>query len=177
MDDTSRDIQSNANSRKRSGRTVARAALLLVVVGISGAVFWATYGQFGAISNPFGVFSRSANAQPQADAPSQPGMQASDSSPPTLGTLQQSIQELQASQQHTAEQLEVVQRQLASEQGERKLLSEQVGALSGRVDGRSAMAAAVTTGTALPIPRKKPAIPAGLAASPPVRTGAAKPPT
>jgi uncharacterized protein HemX len=179
MDETSRDLQSNANGgkRSRSSRTVTRVALLLVVVGISAAVFWATYGQFGTLYGQFSAFSRSATAQPQADGSSQPGMEASDNSPPSLSTLQQSIQELQASQQRTAEQLELVQRQLASEQGERKLLSEQVGALSGRLDGRSAMAAAVTTGNALPIPKRKPAMPAGGTAIPPVRTGAIKPPT
>jgi chromosome segregation ATPase len=74
-----------------------------------------------------------------------------------LNALQQSLTGLQASQQHTADQLELIQRQLASEQGERKMLSEQVGALSGRVDGLSASATSVTTGTASQSPKKKPA--------------------
>jgi chromosome segregation ATPase len=74
-----------------------------------------------------------------------------------LNELQQSVKGLQASQQHITDQLEVIQRQLASEQGERKLLSEQVGALSGRVDGLSASATSVTTGTASQSPKKKPA--------------------
>jgi hypothetical protein len=167
----SRDTQPNAKSggRLRSGRrTVTRIALLLSVVAISAVVFWATYGQLGASF-------RSANAEAQGS--SQPGAEAADNGPPSLGGLQQSVQDLQASQQHTAEQLELIQRQLASEQGERKLLSEQVSALSGRLDGRSAMASSLTTGAALPIPKRKPAVPAIGVASPAARTAVVKPPT
>jgi chromosome segregation ATPase len=74
-----------------------------------------------------------------------------------LNELRQSVTGLQTSQQHMADQLELIQRQLASEQGERKMLSEQVEALSGRVDGLSASAPSVTTGTASQSAKKKPA--------------------
>jgi uncharacterized coiled-coil protein SlyX len=49
-----------------------------------------------------------------------------------VANLRQSIQELQAAQQRAAEH--GLQRQISAEQGERKLLSEQLGALSARVD-------------------------------------------
>jgi uncharacterized protein HemX len=178
MDDTSREIQPNPGSgkRSRSGRTVSSVALLLAVVGISAAVFWATYGQFGAFS------LRGAAAQLQTPDPSHPRMEASDDTNPSLNSLSQSVQELRASQQHATEELELIQRQLASEQGERKLLSDQVGALSGRVSGlsvpqRNALASSVTTGTAVQAPKRKPASPSIGTASPPVRTGVVRPQT
>jgi uncharacterized protein HemX len=177
MSDTSRETQPNPNSgvRSRSRRTVTRVALLLAVVGISAVVFWATYGQLGALS-------RAATAQPQAQDPSQARVEASDDAMPSLHTLQQSVQDLQAAQQRTADQLDLIQRQLASEQGERKLLTDQVGSLSGRVSGlpqtqRNALASSVTTGAAVQPPKKKPALPSIGNASPPARTGAVRPPT
>jgi hypothetical protein len=179
MDDTLRQTQSNPGSGQRSGRTVNRVALLLTVVGISAAVFWATYGQLGA-------FSRGAAAHFQALAPSHSGMEGSgsDETMPSLNSLQQSVQELQTTQQRTADALELIQRQMASEQGERKLLSEQVGALSGRVSGlpgsqpaRNALASTVTTGTAVQLPKRRPVAPTMGAANPPARTVGARPPT
>jgi TolA-binding protein len=153
MGDTSRETQLPKNGeRSRSGRLVTVVVLLLSVVGIGAAVFWANY-------DPFSETSRTATAQPaaQPQAQSSPRVEASDDTMQVLNALQQSVKGLQASQQHMADQLEVIQRQLASEQGERKLLSEQVGALSGRVDGLSTSATSVTTGTASLSPKKKPA--------------------
>ena len=51
-----------------------------------------------------------------------------------MATLQQTVKDLQAAQQSAANQISDLQRQLSAEQGERKLLSEQVGALAARVD-------------------------------------------
>lgn len=52
-----------------------------------------------------------------------------------LTTLQQTVQEVQSNQQKVSEQVDGLRRKLASEGGERKLLSDQLGALSARVDG------------------------------------------
>jgi hypothetical protein len=153
MDDTPRRTQPNPRrvERSRPGRRGSPVLLLLSVVGISAVVFWATYGQ-GQLSTP--LSAAAAQSAPQTQA------KASDQATQSLDALRQSVNELQASQQHMVEQLDLLQRQLASEQGERKLLSEQVGALSGRVDGRSAQASSVTTGTAVQSPKRKPAPPA-----------------
>ena len=51
-----------------------------------------------------------------------------------LAPLQQSIKDLQAAAQRAADQTSDFQRQLSAQQGEQKLLAEQVGALSARVD-------------------------------------------
>jgi uncharacterized protein HemX len=177
MSDTSRETQPNPKSgeRSRSRRTVTSVVLLLFVVGISAVVFWATYGRLDALS-------RTATAQPQIEDPSHARVEASDDTMPSLHALQQSVQDLQAAQQRTADQLDLIQRQLASEQGERKLLSDQVGSLSGRVSGlpqtpRNALASSLTTGAAVQPPKRKPAAPSVGIASPPVRTGGVRPPT
>jgi peptidoglycan hydrolase CwlO-like protein len=109
---------------------VILVALLLSVVGIGAVVFWANYDQLSASL-------RTVTAQPatQPQVPSSPPVQ--DDTMRSLNALQQSIKGLQTAQQNMSDQLDLVQRQLASEQGERKMLSEQVGALSGRVDGLS----------------------------------------
>jgi cytochrome c-type biogenesis protein CcmH/NrfG len=58
--------------------------------------------------------------------------QHSDETKPVA--MEQTVKDLQASLQQTADQLTEIKRELAAEQGERKLLSEQVGALAGRID-------------------------------------------
>jgi uncharacterized protein HemX len=153
MGTTSRETQLKPRTeRSRWGRMVAIVVLLLSVVGIGAVVFWANYDQLSAPS-------RTATAQPavQPQDPSPSRVEASDDTMRLLNELRQSVTGLQTSQQHMADQLELIQRQLASEQGERKMLSEQVGALSGRVDGLSASAPSVTTGTASQSAKKKPA--------------------
>ena len=51
--------------------------------------------------------------------------------------LQETIKDLQSSQKNLQDRLERFEMQLSKEQGESKMLSEQVGALSSRVDGLS----------------------------------------
>jgi TolA-binding protein len=131
---------------------VTLVGLLLAVVGIGAVVFWANYRQLSA---PSSMTTAQPAAQPQA--PSPPRAEAFDDTMRSLNDLQQLVRGLQASQQQMADQLELIQRQLASEQGERKMLSEQVGALSGRVDGLSTPATSVTTGTTSQSPKQKPA--------------------
>ena len=68
--------------------------------------------------------------------------------------LQETIQDLQSSRKHLQDRLERVEMQLTKEQGEFKMLSEQVGALSSRVDGLSAPPPASTGGISQ-APKKK----------------------
>jgi chromosome segregation ATPase len=60
---------------------------------------------------------------------------ANDETKQTLAALQQTVNDLQSARQRDEGQIADLQRQLSAEQGERKLLSDQVGALAGRVDG------------------------------------------
>jgi hypothetical protein len=116
---------------------VAVVVLLLSIAVIGAVIFWANRGELSAPS-------RTATTQPAAQPPQAPSppprLEASDDTMQSLNALQQSVKDLQSSQQHLTDQLDLVQRRLAAEQGERKMLSEQVGALSGRVDGLSTSA-------------------------------------
>lgn len=76
------------------------------------------------------------------------------------------VKDLAASLQQATDKLEVTQRRLAAEQGERQLLSEQVGALSARLSALSASNASVSSAASnAPVPaaaapsllKKKPA--------------------
>jgi peptidoglycan hydrolase CwlO-like protein len=51
-----------------------------------------------------------------------------------LAALQKTVKDLQTSQQDAAEKISKLQQQISAEQGNRKLLSEQIGALSARFD-------------------------------------------
>jgi uncharacterized protein HemX len=135
MSDTPRD------SRPSSARTAITVLLVLATVGLGATVVWQNY-------EPAKIASVQPAVQSQAPQQAEP----SDETRQSLNALQQAVKDLQASQQQTADQLSETKRELAAEQGERKMLSEQVGALAGRVDGLAAASAssvaAGTTGTA-----------------------------
>jgi chromosome segregation ATPase len=117
--------------------------LLSLVVGIGGVVLWQKYGSdLGALSQM--IASRLSTTGPATET-----SEAADTATPSL-------KDLQTSQQQMADKLEDIQRQIAAEQGERKLLSDQLAALSGRVNGLSTSNASVTTGMALQAAKKKP---------------------
>ena len=132
-------------SRPSSARTAITVLLVLATVGLGATVVWQNYG-------PATEPAKTASVQPavQSQAPQQ--AEPSDETRQSLNALQQAVKDLQASQQQTADQLSETKKELAAEQGERKMLSEQVGALAGRVDGLAAASAssvaAGTTGTA-----------------------------
>jgi uncharacterized protein HemX len=109
----------------RPRRLLPWVLLLLLAVAIV-AVLWAS-NRVGSESSPLTA------VHPDA-APSQAAELADKTARDAVVNLQQTIQELQAAQQRTAEQISVLQRQISAEQGQRKLLSEQLGGLSGRMD-------------------------------------------
>src|SRR5690606_23278065 len=80
-----------------------------------------------------------------ARGPSTPPVEASDKAKQQrdqwqqqLDALQEELKNLKASQQKLAGEMDELKRQTSRESGERKLLSDQVGSLSTRVDGLSA---------------------------------------
>ena len=98
--------------------------LILVVVVIGGAFIWAS-NRPGKDSSPV--------AANQSGAQHAPASQ--DETKQALATLQLAVNDLKSARQHDADQIADLQRQLSAEEGERKLLSDQVSAMAGRVDG------------------------------------------
>jgi chromosome segregation ATPase len=117
------------------------ALLIFAAIAVGATVAWQKYG--------FSAEPTTASVQPAVQ--SQPTLQAnpSDETKQALNALEQTVKDIHASQQQMADQLSETKRQIAAEQGERKMLSEQVGALAGRLDSlAAASASSVTPGTA-----------------------------
>jgi uncharacterized protein HemX len=83
------------------------------------------------------------NHAQQASTPSVEATQTSikpspafqDQTQQTLTDLQQTVKDLQSAHERDESRIDDLQRRLSAEQGERKLLSDQVSGLVGRVDG------------------------------------------
>jgi uncharacterized coiled-coil protein SlyX len=134
--------------------STAIVAVLLVCVGAGLAFFWRAYG--GSVS-----------ALPSIAAVNGPA-----AAPPGAAAKAVGPADLQALQQQLAGQIQAVTQLLASQQAEVKRLSDQLAALTGKVDTLQQPAApAPAAKQAAPV-RKKPA-PAPVAANP---AGAAAPP-
>lgn len=134
MNDTSTE------TRPRSTGTAIAVVLVLAAVCLGGVFVWQNQSR---LTDP------TAGGQPAVQSQAPPRAQASDETKQVLNALEQTVKDLQASQQKMTDQL-------AAEQGERKMLSEQVGALAGRVDSlAAASAASVTPGATGNAPAKK----------------------
>jgi Tfp pilus assembly protein FimV len=131
--------------RSRSSRAPA-AILLLLACGMAAVVL---RQNFGGLVTLYQVGSTQSST-PVTQAP------ASDSMTQPVEELRQMVKDLGASLQQATDKLEVTQRQLAAEQGERKLLSEQVGALSARVSALSTSNASVSPAAGPSLLKRKP---------------------
>ena len=95
--------------------------LILVAVATFGAILWSARGP----------------SVPPVEVADE-AKQQRDQWKQQLDALQQEVKGLQTFQQKLAGEMEELRRQTSRESGERKLLSDQVGSLSARVDGLSA---------------------------------------
>ena len=141
--------------RSRRRRVIPVVVLLLAAAGVGGFVLWEKYGGLVAPS-------QTAATETETESPAATPVAAETSQSPD--TTAQLLKDLQTAQQQAADKLEDIQRQLAAEQDERKSLSEQVEALTGRVNSLSASNASV--GTALQAAKKKPKSPDSVALRP-----------
>ena len=99
--------------------------VVIVVVVVGGALFW-----------------RNNHAQ-QASAPAMEATGSGTAAPPAspsptqqaVTDLQQTVKDLQTARDRDESRINDLQQQLSAEQGERKLLSDQIGGLAGRLDG------------------------------------------
>lgn len=124
------------------------ALVIFAAIAVGAIVAWQKYG--------FSAAPTTASVQPAVQ--SQPPLRANpyDETKQALSALQQTVKEIQASQQEMADRLSETKQQLAAEQGERKMLSEQVGGLAGRLDRlAAASASSVAPGTAGSAAKKK----------------------
>lgn len=105
--------------------------VVVVVVGlVGGTLFWRNnHAQQGSTpsveASQTSVKPSSASEDPGHDHRTQQ----------TLTDLQQAVKDLQSARERDEGRIDDLQRQLSAEQGERKLLSDQVSGLVGRVDG------------------------------------------
>jgi TolA-binding protein len=128
-------------TRSRSARTAVVALLIFAAIAVGATVAWQKYG--------FSAEPTTASVQLAVQSRPLPGTNSSDETKQALNALEQTVKDIQASQQQMADHLSETKQQLAAEQGERKMLSEQVGALAGRLDSlAAASASSVTPGTA-----------------------------
>ena len=98
--------------------------LILLLIAVGGAFLWTNYQS---------VSKSPVVAQPTAEPPT-PREVADEPARQALAALQQTVKDLQTSQQDAAEKISKLQQQISAEQGQRKLLSEQLGALSARLE-------------------------------------------
>jgi peptidoglycan hydrolase CwlO-like protein len=92
--------------------------LILLFIAVGGAFLWTNY--------------QSASESPVVAEPSREV--ADEKARQALAALQQTVKDLQNSREDTAEKISNLQRQISAEQGARKMLSEQLGALSARFE-------------------------------------------
>jgi len=121
---------------KRSKTSFVVLLLMLGAVAVFGAILWSANGSL---------------VSPRAEAPDE-AKQLRHEWNQQREAIQETLKSLQASQQKLAREMDDLKRQIAREGGERKLLSDQVGSLSARVNGLAEANASATERVA---PRKR----------------------
>jgi hypothetical protein len=114
------DSANHSNYASARRRQILPMLLVLVLVALGGGLYLVSHRNRG-----------DSIAQQQAETTSPVSREDLKQA---LAPLQQSIRDLQAASQRAADQTSDFQRQLSAQQGEQKLLAQQVGALSARVD-------------------------------------------
>ncbi|MGY4311254.1 hypothetical protein [Bradyrhizobium sp. JR3.5] len=127
-----------ADARPRSALPLFVAVFALVVAG---GGLWVSYSNATKITTS----QEHAAAAPPPDPAIQQIKQ-------TLSSLQQAVQGIQAEQQRQAAQIGDVQQKTAAQHGEQKLISDQLAALSGRVNSLESARAE----SAAPVPQPAP---------------------
>lgn len=131
-----------ADARPRSAVSSLVALLALIVAG-------------GALWMSYTSGTRSTTPQEQAAAAPAPDP-AIEQLKQSLASLQQAVQGMQSDQQKVATQVSDVQQRLAAHQGDQKLLSDQLGSLSARVNSLESARAESPTPQPAPAPAPAP---------------------
>ncbi|MGY3408425.1 gas vesicle protein [Bradyrhizobium sp. GM5.1] len=128
MTEPSAQTQPSSTDKSRKGPLAVVLTLILVAGGI-GAFAWRS--------------SESPATEAVAQSPARPAPQTAppEQSTASINALKESVAGLDASRKQVSDEVADLKRQLATEQGERKMLAEQLGSLSNRVDSLAASAA------------------------------------
>ena len=136
------DLTPETRPRGQTGLLIA-TVLVIVVAIVAGLVWKQTRDRSGPGSTT--AASQTAPAQNRSTTVSQ-NTQGSGSSDTSLDQLKEQVKDLEAARQSLAQQLDATKQQLSQDEGDIKLLSQQLGGLSERVDGLSGSRASMPRG-------------------------------
>ena len=125
------DSSTQPSNNHKSGPGLLTIVLTLILVA----------GSIGAFAVWQGLLTPTTKAVAQSPAPSATQPPAPEQSTASIQALKESVAGLEASRKQVSDEVVDLKRQLAAEQGERKLLTEQLGSLSRRVDSLTASVA------------------------------------
>ncbi|MBR0797332.1 hypothetical protein JQ615_18240 [Bradyrhizobium jicamae] len=117
----------------------------LIVVLVAGGFLWMAYG----------TGMQWAGSQQKAQLSPPPADPAIEQIKQTLASLQQAVQGIQSDQQKLADQINGVQRNVSTQRGDQKLLSDQLGSLSARVDALASARAESPAPQPAPSPQER----------------------
>ncbi len=128
------DLTPETRTRGQTGLLIA--TVIVIVVAIVAGLLWKQTRDRNGQGSTTTAASQTAPAQNRSTTVSQ-NTQATGSSDASLDQLRAQVKELEAARQSLAQQLEATKQQLSEHDGDIKLLSQQLGGLSERVDGLS----------------------------------------
>jgi uncharacterized protein HemX len=99
------------------------ALMVVIAVLVGGTLLWRNDHAQQASAPSTGVGQPSSGSSPE------------DQTRQAVSDLKHTVKELQSARDRDESRINDLQQQLSAEQGERKLLSDQVGGLAGRLDG------------------------------------------
>ncbi len=129
--------------RGQTGLLVATA--LVIVIAIAAGLVWKQTRDRANPSSTTTAASQSTPSQNGSTTVAQ-STQATSSPDTSLEQLREQVKDLEAARQDLSQQLDATKRQLSANDGDIKLLSQQLGALSERVDGLSGSRASIPGG-------------------------------
>ena len=139
------DLTPETRPRGQTGLLIA--TVLVIVVAIAAGLVWKQTRDRNGPGSTTTAASQTAPAQNGSTTASQ-NTQRAGSSDTSLEQLKDQVKDLEAARQSLAQELDATRQQLREHEGDIKLLSQQLGGLSERVDGLSGSRASMARGGA-----------------------------
>ncbi len=124
------------------------ATVIVIVVAIAAGLVWKQARDRNGPGSTTTAASQAAPAQNGSTTTVSQNTQRAGSSDPSLEQLKDQVKDLEAARQSLSQQLDATRQQLSEHEGDIKLLSQQLGGLSERVDGLSGSRASMLRGGA-----------------------------